>query len=737
MPFKSKGKASPPNDMTPSFYYPPGGGYETNPPTGNVPKNVSDFPEGVFELPGTPGLVFAPRPPEPQDSHGSPTFEECSEKINKLIRILKAFSFQERRSQLLGTELVVIESRLNDWAEWARNRDITHISTLESISARLPEATKAMVDELCRRLRIWLQWSERPPLDNLTGISLQSRTTYLEIVVEGYDTLETLRTVCGGLETLIPFLPSPGSSLEREQPAHQLQEQVSIPLSPSEGPSGRTQSANTSPERKRKKPTIQLLYVDCLDAIQAVTSQVADKKQAGIIRSRLMVWGCGIFQQENSLDLLLEEKNIESITTFRSHLIGVLADIAVILVTLLRSFDERSDPEVQKAAHKLEACFGKFKEFNEEVMDEELDLPEPNEDGQDEDPALAESCMRQLSGLVDCLFDVLPSIDRLRQAWMLKLEKRSRDMAAALSQAVPLSAPEVHHAAESDIQTGQMESRLVTAQNFQPTLHNEDLSPVAAEMWQERSQSPSSAPRPLGFVRPFGETPGLDDELDYSNKPGDTAFTSTARSPVSAISPLIQSSAGLRRQPRPSKPKTRLHQASLQEIVAMDLELATALRLSLNEEQERLAQNEDEEFAVELMAVQLKEWDQEISRLRKWSDAFENSLDSSTSEPDTDRLYSIFEQLAKISGTFAGTRGSMQPNTSTETKETVEEKLKVAASVISKMGGKTLDVKIDQTPKDYKQALSAFRQANDNIQRLGYTNDPNERFQSDVSTVVS
>lgn len=64
-------------------------------------------------------------------------------------------------------------------------------------------------------------------------------------------------------------------------------------------------------------------------------------------------------------------------------------------------------------------------------MDEGPDLPERAEDETNE--RLLESCLEQLAGLVDCLFDVLPTIDRLWQVWILDIEKRSRELAACIA----------------------------------------------------------------------------------------------------------------------------------------------------------------------------------------------------------------------------------------------------------------------------------------------------------------
>lgn len=56
-----------------------------------------------------------------------------------------------------------------------------------------------------------------------------------------------------------------------------------------------------------------------------------DKDRPNVIYSRLVVWGCGLFQASTSLDLILGKDDVESVATFKEHVIGVLADIAVLL----------------------------------------------------------------------------------------------------------------------------------------------------------------------------------------------------------------------------------------------------------------------------------------------------------------------------------------------------------------------------------------------------------------------
>jgi hypothetical protein len=89
---------------------------------------------------------------------------------------------------------------------------------------------------------------------------------------------------------------------------------------------------------------------------------------------------------------------------------------------------------------------------------------------------------------------------------------------------------------------------------------------------------------------------------------------------------------------------------SLQKLLVMDLELATAMRLSVLENQAKAASEKREDEAI---MTHLKRWDEEIERLKGWSKAFDNSLGAKPSEAETKKQFSIFEQLAKIGSAFS------------------------------------------------------------------------------------
>jgi hypothetical protein len=89
---------------------------------------------------------------------------------------------------------------------------------------------------------------------------------------------------------------------------------------------------------------------------------------------------------------------------------------------------------------------------------------------------------------------------------------------------------------------------------------------------------------------------------------------------------------------------------SIQNLLDVDIELATALRLSLVESQAKAAREKRES---EALMSQIKSWDDEIRRLKDWSEVFDISLGAKPSEAETRKQYSIIERLAKIGGAFS------------------------------------------------------------------------------------
>ncbi|KAF4620190.1 hypothetical protein G7Y89_g14631 [Cudoniella acicularis] len=152
--------------------------------------------------------------------------------------------------------------------------------------------------DVCLKLRRWVGSTEIPDLDHLPGLFRQSREAYLELVIQCYDSLETLRTVLSALQTIMPFL------------------------------------SNRQP--------------------QSFRATVMNVDTGGPFMTGAMQVPTG-----NSDHVHTQHRDVSS-----SRATGVGN------TTLLRSYEHSSDPSIGKSINELESCFGKFKEFNNEVMDE-------------------------------------------------------------------------------------------------------------------------------------------------------------------------------------------------------------------------------------------------------------------------------------------------------------------------------------------------------------------------------
>lgn len=315
----------------------------------------NSLPNGISELPGSPGYMSTTV--NSTTSAETPvlaellSFTSINERIDGLVRALEPV--EERRARLLMAQLISVQSRINSWT---RERDIVSIGEIESMLNTVPTITRDTMLDIFRRLKLWMESPGRPSLTGSQILSAESKIEYLELIVNGYDSLETLRTVYQGLENIVPFLSNRhqldtsannrSSVIERPDtsgslaPKNLSSQGGSVHLSRNDIVDPQTQdqprinqSSSTCQTAlpTKSKPGIQLLYVNCLHALRAVTTQQNNKDSSNIIYSRMVVWGCGLFQISNSIDLILERDDTESTVLFRSHLIGVLADIAIIL----------------------------------------------------------------------------------------------------------------------------------------------------------------------------------------------------------------------------------------------------------------------------------------------------------------------------------------------------------------------------------------------------------------------
>ena len=285
----------------------------------------------------------------------------------------------------------------------------------------------------------------------------------------------------------------------------------------------------------------------------------------------------------------------------------------------------------------LQASFGHFKEFSEAAMGEGPDLPEHAEGETNE--RLLECCLEQIAGLVDCLFDVLPTIDRLRQLCILGIEKRSRELAARMALISSTLVPDRPQRTEPEQRS--------------PIEHEPPARPLGAGFEHDPGLEGTSSTKDGSSVGPgylpSDYSPYPRDELDFWGQPNEVEFSRKGKEAASGSQkPPHQKPLPLRRG-RKAQGHRDPRQISLRDIVTMDLELAAALRLSLIEMQTQESKEKQQDHEV---MAQLQEWDAEIQRLKGWSDVFYKSLGTEPSEAEVKRLYSIFEQLARIGATF-------------------------------------------------------------------------------------
>jgi hypothetical protein len=277
-------------------------------------------------------------------SNSQISFESVEARIGKIIRVLDPLRvsdpLEERRTRFLKAQLIAVQSRISSWS---RERDIVTVEQLESMLHQVPDITRDTMMSICLRLKQWMEWPERSSAVLAPNNSTSNKMIYLETMLEGYDTLETLRAVCDGLYNLVSFLSSQNSSDrldngadgvpgQRDFRSHMARSTTHTNLARDTAAVAVQDSSPTpidvvSPE----KPRIQLLYSTLLQALRAVIVQLENKVLPNTIYSRIVVWGCGLFQDSISLDLILQQDELTSTMEFRSHIVGVLADIAVIL----------------------------------------------------------------------------------------------------------------------------------------------------------------------------------------------------------------------------------------------------------------------------------------------------------------------------------------------------------------------------------------------------------------------
>jgi hypothetical protein len=315
------------------------------------------------------------------------TFDSVTIQAGRLVQLLDPID--EERTKVLQKKLIGEQSRLSSWA---RDRNITSITQVESMLDGFPHSVQRAILSLCDTLKNWVQGSHSK-LDaypSSWSSGPRSRVENLELIIEAYDLLETLRSVNDGFYALAstlsnrkivlefgadnntPTLPrdlsikSTYSTAVSSTPYyHELPtDQVYIGSSTLKvgkenvGPTGlevpevdKFEDGEVTSNSAGSPSGIQIFFLNCKYAMQVVTTQMAVKETPKHICTRLLVWGCGLFSPALNLDHILDHGHLQhshAASGFRDHLIGTLADIAVILGEYCNLIDNLTLKLVQK-----------------------------------------------------------------------------------------------------------------------------------------------------------------------------------------------------------------------------------------------------------------------------------------------------------------------------------------------------------------------------------------------------
>ena len=202
-------------------------------------------------------------------------------------------------------------------------------------------------------------------------------------------------------------------------------------------------------------PRFQLLYTTCVYGFEAVARLLHEchRNQSLQVSSRFRLWGADLFDGDNvHLDELLEEHIF-----LKRHLLGVLADIAAILESVLtaltRDKQDRTVPEVdgaQVATRRLRIVLGQSDiacALSDEGEDD--DFFEDTSDWEME-------ALENLTGLVDCLFDSL-----FATSMASKLHCLARNLPIGMPQAAAQASTETK--IDGKVEVLQTEARINTS----------------------------------------------------------------------------------------------------------------------------------------------------------------------------------------------------------------------------------------------------------------------------------
>ncbi|KAI9718538.1 MAG: hypothetical protein M1812_003989 [Candelaria pacifica] len=337
--------------------------------------------------------------------------------------------------------------------EWLRRMGLDqHDVDYRALKSQLPQSAQNDVLEILKGLHQWLESAEqlqaRFGIQTLSGTvgSRDKKPMYMRLqwALSGHeklrDLVDTLHALNNGLETIAPpppgyfvhptlelhTAPNPGGTTQQSSSSEQ-----SIALSHSAitghgevGSSNRCDQDDRFIPSMLFHPTIEFSYTRCLECISIALPRLdgSANTSASIALLRLKLWGSSLFHGSTTLDQLLNPRTRDS-TLLRDFIVGTLADIAVTLEYLLNIICEEEDPNIKSELNKL-AVLMSGNEMADASSDEVDDLVD------------VEVLTTEIKELVENLFDVLPTIRRLRQVAFLQLEQTSHAAEGSIAHSI-------------------------------------------------------------------------------------------------------------------------------------------------------------------------------------------------------------------------------------------------------------------------------------------------------------
>lgn len=254
------------------------------------------------------------------------------------------------------------------FAEWKRRMGIVTNKDIKTLIERLPEDARRTLPIILEPMMKYINLSEElfkkyrigPSNASNRSWTLKDRIRRFDLQIDGKrqldEILATLKDCNDGLVAIAP--PAPGyyvsltsndQILETSGMTHSPEIDSAQQLQPPESSSSVSSAADrerrTEPTMEHSQnvdavsgaaqktfhPLVELLYSTCMNVLGSMMVQhQAHKGTIQAMTDRLRVWETGLFTGHISIDQALNQ-NRNAVVMLRSNIVGILADIAVIL----------------------------------------------------------------------------------------------------------------------------------------------------------------------------------------------------------------------------------------------------------------------------------------------------------------------------------------------------------------------------------------------------------------------